>query len=160
MAFKKDKETIYVKNIVDYSDYNPNQVSSNIDKRSSGFSSLKRNSSSDLSAIDEKILNILNFEDELDDLESDSGGRNINEDLDSLDDLDSADFDDEAEFICSLGLNAQEDKISGIDKESLEDYYNPALLDSDELEFLSLFDDFILVEMGFDDMLREVYFED
>jgi len=161
MKFEKDKETIYVKNIVDYSDYKPNHVSSNIDKMGSGFNSINPDSFSDLSSIDEKILNILNFEDELNGLEDDSGDGNSNEDIDSIDDLDDADLDDELEFICSLGINPKDDNILGIENDSLADYYNPVFLDSDdELEFLSLFDDFVLVEMGFDDMVREVYFED
>ena len=171
MTFEKDKETIYVKNIVDYSGYKQNHWSSNAEKRvfdidsissNNDFKSLQIDSDSRSSSVDEKIINILNFQDELIGIESsDDASAMDNEDGDGGDDLDGTDFDEELEFICSLGISPNKGEPTGIDKDSFDDYFNPAFQnDPDELAFLSFFDDFVLVEMGFDDMIREVYFEE
>ena len=66
---------------------------------------------------------------------------------------------------CSLDdvfepCNIEEDSM-GINIDSLEDYFNPAFeTHPEELSILSFFDDFVLVEMGFNDMINELYFEE
>ncbi|MBR5503876.1 MAG: hypothetical protein IKV87_05495 [Methanobrevibacter sp.] len=169
MTFEKNNEKMYVKNAVDYVDLNSREKSSN---QTTGISSLKSSNSSsdsDLSSIDKKIIDILNFCDDQEGDSSDSNdfdlegvGCNIVDNLDNAD-LDNDGLDEELDLLCSLGICPfeEENDSTGIDKDSFADYFNPAFENHpDELAMLSFFNDFVLVELSFDDLIREVYFEE
>lgn len=155
MTFGNDKENIFVKNVVDYGDLSKSDRSSNIGKFFPNPQSPKSDSDSVSSSIDEKIINILTFKDERDSNGSNDDGTSD----DSVDDMDYSLFDEELEYICSLGFNPFEEM--GINRDSLEDYFNPYLENHpEEIAFLSVFEDFTLVQMSFSDMIKEVYFEE
>ena len=159
MTTRKDQEIILVKNVIDYGDLNENGRSSNLVKCFPNYESSKSGSLYDSASIDEKIIDILNFKDEGDSIGS-IGDGNTGDFVDSLDD---ADFDEELEFICSLGLDDSEGCSLDNDKNgsSFEDYFNPYFENHpDELAMLSFYENFVLLELGFDEIINEVYFEE
>ena len=177
MNFEKNKENIYVKNAVDYEYLNSRNKDSRQADSVSNSEAIESSSDYNLSSIDKKIMNILNFCD--DDVEGNSS-ESCDSNMDGtggnpVDCLDDADLDDELELICSLGLNPFEgggenlgldsfgegNEAIGIDNDSFADYFNPSFENHpDEVAMLSFFNDFVLVEMSFDDLIREVYFEE
>ena len=158
MNAQKNPEIILVKNVIDYGDLNEKNISSNLLKSFPNYRSSKSCLENDSSSLDEKIIDILNFKDE-----NDSVGSFVNENNDDLADALDDGFDEELEFICSLGLETSESPwaSTGIDRDSLENYFNPYFESHpDELAMLSFYDDFVLLELGLDDMIKEVYFEE
>ncbi len=163
MSSEKDNKTMYVKNIVDYGDYKANKEESIENQRFPNSESIYDSSDSDSSSIEERIVKILKGE-----LDFDEEGGFVDSkgtgDCDNL--MGNMDDSDLLEGLnCSLDdvfepCNIEEDSM-GINIDSLEDYFNPAFeTHPEELSILSFFDDFVLVEMGFNDMINELYFEE